>query len=505
MVHYPVVVRHQQIRSVRAVDTTTRQLGILQSPMQTMNFRMGIYSRSRWVFIVVCLLSGLLWTRTGHTQQSPNQRDFDVLHYTARIDPNLSAKTLRGSETVSLVLLNASIRNIGFDAGSLIIDAVRLHGKKLSFDKVGKQLNIQLTGTYAANQHLDLQITYHGAPSHGLEFHPEVDELYTIFSTSQWLVSLDAPDRRATLDLSVALPTGFKAAGNGRLVSKTRLSGKHTLYHWRQDDLVPGFVYGFVAGKFNEADAHADGVHLRFLSRDLQPDQLQRVFADTGDMLKFFSDRSGIPYHGTYTQALVTRTIGQEMAGLALMSEAYGRDVLEDPTNEKLIAHEMAHQWWGIGVTCRSWNDFWLNEGFATFMAAAYIQHRFGDNAYQAIVEHWKQSVERLADTGKDHSLVYQQWIHPSRDDRVVVYQKGAYVLYLLRAKLGEHAFWKGIRDYTQQFWGKSVTSAGFKSAMEHSSGQNLDRFFRRWVTGSTSKSAASPAAVTSEVNRTRD
>ncbi|MEO7105530.1 MAG: M1 family aminopeptidase, partial [Rhodoferax sp.] len=176
----------------------------------------------------------------------------------------------------------------------------------------------------------------------------------------------------------------------------------------------------------------------------------------------------------------------------------------EKPSDEDLIAHEMAHQWWGIGMTCRSWNDFWLNEGFATFMAAAYNQHRFGNDAYQAIVEHWHQSVERLAAAGKDHPLVFQQWVHPSRDDRIVVCQKGAYVLFLLRAKLGEQAFWKGIQDYTHEFWGKSVATSDFKNVMERSSGQNLDGFFQQWVTGNTSKGVTPTAIATPDSEKRR-
>lgn len=492
---YAGAVSRRQVWRIRTMSLVARQNRTLQGFVQIMNLKAYILAHSRWASTAILVLLCLVWTRTGYTQEPSPLQDFGVLHYTARLDPDLSEKTLRGSETIRLVLLKADVRNLTFDAGDLVVDAVHQNGRKSSFEKVGKQLTIQLHGTYTQDQHIDIQIKYHGAPRFGLEFHPEVDQLYTIFSTSQWLVCLDAPDQRATLDLSVALPAGFNAIGNGRLVSKSRLSGKRALYHWRQDDPVPSFVYGFAAGRFNEANALANGVHLRFLSQDLQADQLRQVFADSGDMLKFFGNRAGIPYRGTYSQALVTRTIGQEMAGLAVMSEAYGSDVLEKPMDEDLIAHEMAHQWWGISITCRSWSDFWLNEGFATFMAAAYIQHRFGDKAYHAMVEHWQQSVERLASTGKDHALVFQQWVHPSRADRVVVYQKGAYVLYLLRAKLGEQAFWKGIRDYTHEFWGKSVTTADFKNAMERSTGKNLDAFFQQWVTGNALK-VATPKAI---------
>lgn len=455
--------------------------------------------RSWWALSLALLLICLSWVRPGHAAELAAHGGFEVLHYTARLDPDLSAKTLRGSEKISLVVTTAGVRNIAFDAGGLVIDEVRRRGQELSFEKVGTRLDIQLADAFDAGQRLDIEIEYHGAPRFGLEFHPEADQLYTIFSTSEWLVCLDAPGQRATLDLSVALPARFKAMGNGRLVSKAPLDGERDLYRWRQDQPVPSFVYGFAAGSFHEARTRAEGVELRFLSHDLQPEPLQRVFTNTADMLKFFGDRAGVPYRGKYDQALVTRTIGQELAGFALLSETYGRDVLAEPTAEDLIAHEAAHQWWGILVTCRSWNDFWLNEGFASFMAAAYMQHRHGDAVYQRIVERWHQRVERLVATGKDHALVYPQWIKPSRDDRAVVYQKGAYVLHLLRGQLGERDFWKGIRDYTREYRGKSVTTADFKRAMERSSGRNLDAFFRQWVTGSSNRTAPAISLPTTE------
>jgi aminopeptidase N len=463
-----------------------RRAGRIMQPM-----KINSSPRFRWTLGSALLLAFLPCARIVQAEEPAPPRAFEVIHFTARLDPDLQAKTLRGTEKISLVPMATGIRDIAFDAGSLVIDEVRRQGKKLAFERTGTRLDIRLPDAVAVGRRIDIDIEYHGAPQSGLEFHPEADELYTIFSTSDWLVCLDTPEQRATLDLSVALPADFKATGNGRLVSKTALGNHRQLYRWRQDVPVPSFVYGFAAGKFNEADTRAGGIELRFLSHDLQPDQLHQVFADTADVLKFFGDRAGIPYRGKYDQALVTETIGQELAGFALLPEAYGRDVLEKPVAEDLMAHEAAHQWWGIMVTCRSWNDFWLNEGFADFMAAAYIQHRFGDAAYREIVEHWHQRVQRLVAAGKDHSLVYPQWNHPSRDDRAVVYQKGAYVLHLLREQMGERDFWNGIRSYTQEFRGRSVTTADFKSAMERSSGRNLDGFFRQWVTGNVSNGTA--------------
>jgi len=329
---------------------------------------------------------------------------------------------------------------------------------------------------------LVVEIDYHGTPRFGLEFHPERNELYTIFSNSQWMVCIDAPDARATLDLSVALPADLEMFAVGGFVSKKKMQDGRVQHHWRLDSPMPSYVYGFTAGRYNETSTRVGSTELHFASTDLAAADLKKVFADTGDMLRFFADRSGIAYRGAYSQVLVTDTIGQEMAGLSLMDEEFGRSMLADASHESLIAHELAHQWWGNRVTCQDWNHFWLNEGLATFMAAAYLQHRFGDEVYAQQVERWHQRVEKLRAAGTDRSLVFKEWTKPTSDDRAVVYQKGAYVLHLLREELGDEAFWRGLRTYTRDYEGHFVTTADFRRAMERGSGKDLSAFFARWV-----------------------
>lgn len=453
---------------------------------------------------LVMLLALLPWTAaayavpatTGTGTPASSGRAIDVLHYKVRLDPDLADKTLHGRVVITFVVGTSEVKAVEFDAGELHIDTVRANGATLEFEKVGKHVRVRLPEPVRAGTRRQIEIAYHGAPRFGLEFHPERGELYTIFSTSQWMVCIDAPEERATLELAVALPAGLNAVGNGALVSKTPLGDGRELHRWQQDQPVPSFIYGFAAGRYAEAFEYSDGVALRYLSTDLRPAQLRRIFADTGDMVRFFGERAGIPYRGRYTQVLVAQTIGQELAGFALMSEAHGRRVLEDPSEQALIAHEVAHQWWGNMVTSRSWNHFWLNEGFANFMAAAYLQHRFGEARYREQVEGWKHRLDQLRAAGADHALVYASWDSPSADDRAVVYQKGAYVLHLLREELGEPGFWDGIRAYTRANYASSVTTADLRRAMEQASGRDLSAFFAKWVEGPALESAA-PVAIT--------
>ena len=180
-------------------------------------------------------------------------------------------------------------------------------------------------------------------------------------------------------------------------------------------------------------------------------------------MIAFFEQRAGVPYPGdTYAQALVARTVGQEMAGLSIVSEEYGRAVIADPSAIGLIAHELAHQWWGNMVTCHAWTEFWLNEGFATYMAAAYREQRFGRETYLDEIASMKARYEQVRARGNDRPLVFPNWDRPTADDRTIVYQKGAYVLHELRELIGDTAFWAGIRRYTAEHFGQSVTSGGF-------------------------------------------
>lgn len=426
-------------------------------------------------------LSGLLplhiITMDAHAVGAP-VRTFDVLHYNAQLTPDIPRRELVGQVEITLKSVANGTGELLFDAGGLQIGAVSSRGIALAHERVGTQLRIVLDVPLRRGQIRRIRIDYHGSPRFGLEFQPEREEVYTIFSTSQWMPCIDAPDERATLDLSVRLPIGLVAAGTGRSLATSEPS----IHRWRLDTPMPSYVYGFAAGRYEEVSDSVDGIDLRYLSSVRTPEELRKVFAETSDMLGFFSQRAGLPWRGPYTQVLVTKTIGQELAGLSLLSEPYGQRVLDDPGNVALIAHEAAHQWWGNQVTCRDWRHFWLNEGFANFMAAAWQEQRFGAEAYARQVATWRIRLERLRGEGKDHPLVYPDWDAPSTDDRAVVYQKGAYVLHLLREELGEDVFWRGIRYYTRQYTGKSVVTEDFQHAMEQSSGRDLGTFFERWV-----------------------
>lgn len=302
------------------------------------------------------------------------------------------------------------------------------------------------------------------------------------FGNADGLVCVDVPDDKATLRLKLIVPANYTTVANGSLAAQRRVTDNKIVFEWRQSIPVPTYTFGFAAGRFQTFTEKHGRVELRYLATQFSAKELFRIFRDTADMIGFYEERAGVRYaDSAYTQVLAAGGAEQEMSGFTVLRESYGREVLANERDIWLGAHELAHQWWGNMVTCRDWNHFWLNEGIATFMAAAYKEHRFGREEYLREIEANRVNYQKVRDAGKDRSLVFPDWANPTPEDRILVYDKGAYALHVLRGELGERAFWAGIRRYTRMHFGKSVTP-DFQRAMEDASGKNLTDFFAKWV-----------------------
>lgn len=437
-----------------------------------------IFIRTLLVALVVVASNGSALAEEG----AP--RPVDILRYDLAITPDLAGESVTGVVAVSFVVAADRVETLGFDAGSLTIESVQMEGRALSFQKDGQRLNIVLPRPLRAKSQGTVEIHYHGMPTRGIRFFPESDQIYTVFATSQWMVCVDAPDERAAVAMEITVPAAWSVVANGHDIGERTLGDRRVTHRFRLDSDVPSYTYGFAAGRFQTITEHARGIELRYVADGLSAEDLRRVFRETPAMLDFFAERAGIPYPGDrYTQVLAAEgNPQQEMSGFSMLPEAYGRQVLAGHGDVVLAAHELAHQWWGNDVTNRDWTHFWLNEGMATFMAAAYVEHRSGREAYVRMMDEYRASYERVRDADRDKPLVFSDWLHPTADDRTLVYRKGAYVLHLLREELGDPLFWNGIRTYTRQFAGRSVVSADFRKAMERATGRDLTSFFARWV-----------------------
>mgnify|MGYP003288484579 CR=1 FL=1 len=437
-------------------------------PGGTSIFKTQSMSKNQWLCLAVILIASRI-TCAGAQ---------DVLHYSATLEPDIAAKSVKGSVRIRFL---TDAQQAEFNCGDLTIDAVRLAKTPLKFSVHNRRLSASLPSRTTRPQ--EIEIDFHGTPKFGIRFIPDRQQVYTIFSTSQWMVCVDDPSDKATLTLKLILPADLTPIANGQLISETKLPNNKRASEWTQKTPIPTYIFGFTTGPFHVVKEKSGNVEFQYLATNFTKSEVRRIFRDTPDMLKFFEDRAGIKYSDkTYTQVLAAGDVAQEMSSFAALEESYGKQVLENEENQWLGAHEFAHQWWGNMVTCVDWRHFWLNEGIATFMAAAYLEHRFGRAAYMREIESNRTNYEKVRAAGKDKSLVFPDWDHPTREDRTLVYDKGAYVLHLLREEMGERPFWDGLRLFTRRHFGKSVVTSDFVAAMEEANGKSLKDFFAKWV-----------------------
>ncbi|MEM9328054.1 MAG: M1 family aminopeptidase [Bacteroidota bacterium] len=400
----------------------------------------------------------------------------DVLSYQLELHPNIPEQSVRGQVTIQFLCDRSSLT---MAAGALVIDEVT-GGNVKSYQKVGSNLQVELVAVENGVQ--ELVVSYHGKPRQGLIFDTKKDHAYTVYFTSQWMVCNEEIHDRASISMDIVTPSGKECIASGEL-SEQLDQGTTTLHRWQQGYETPAYTYGFAIGSFEVVREEAGEARLTYYGAGIGADTLRRLFEETPTILKFLEEKSGIPYvQRSYSQVVIGSHY-QEMSGFAVLSEAYVASVLKDSSEIHLTTHELAHQWWGNMITCRDLSHFWLNEAFAVYMASAFHERRFGREKYLSDIALYKNIYDRLIERGQDKPLIMSRWV-ATRDNRHVVYYKGAYVLHLLREHLDDEPFWAGIKLYSSRYFGRSVETADFQRAMEDASGSDLSPFFEQWVYG---------------------
>ena len=408
------------------------------------------------------------------------ERPYLVEHYDAQLNIDFNHHSIAGVETMRLRSVQGSVREVELDANEIVVDSVHIGRVIQPFDQADGYLRIHLSKALLPGKELTIKATFHGSPSKGFLFLG--GSVYTVYNTSHWLIVNHEPGDLATLSLSLNVPSGMAVVANGRNVS-SKTKDNRLISKWDERRAIPDFVFGFAVGPFTRTSAQVEKTELQYLSTGHTAVQLNQIFRSTPHALQFFSGKAGVLYPSkTYSQILITGNPEQELGDFTLLPEKYGDTLLSHPDEEWLLAHELAHQWWGIGLACRDWADFWLNEGVATFMADVFLGDLYGPARYKHEIELAQQSYDGLKRAGKDHALCYRERNFEKEVGGRLPYNKGAVVLDLLRQQLGDEVFWKGFKTYTRENWGKTVTSENLQSAMEAAAGHSLGEFFNQWV-----------------------
>lgn len=414
---------------------------------------------------------------------------FDVISYQLALTPDSASKTLSGRETIILRVTGDRVERLCFSGNALTVTRARLDGDEVSVVLRGETLDFDLPRPVARGRILRLQISYHGRPKRGFVATPT--SLYTSYFACDWMVCPQNQfgDKAAfTLDLSV--PAGMETLSVGeRITKRPGLDGRE-IHRWKSQRPYSAYLFGFAVGRFKRVEVGP----LALFSDVADVEDLKRRFLGTAEMIDFMAGKAGMQLPVvSYGQLLVSGDEAQEAATYSVL----GIDALpskpNDPEEDWAIAHELAHQWWGNLITCQTLKDFWLNEGITTFMTAAWKEHRYGRNAYDAELGLARRRVETAHAAGYDKPLAWGGKYPDIGTRRTIQYSKGALFMDRLRTVLGEDAFWSGLRSYTRKHSGGTVTSIDLQRAMEKASGQDLGQLFTEWVFGAERE--ISPAA----------
>jgi len=416
---------------------------------------------------------------------------FQVERYAVALRPDLATTSISGTETIVIESLSDGLGWLAFTPNALRIEGAAVDGVPVEARQSAQALVFTLPRPLRRGGKAKLTFRMSGRPARGVTAIP--GGLYTSYFACDWMVCLqDSPGDKADFALDLFLPAGTGSASVGRPAPAKLRPGGLMLHRWRSTRPYSPYLYAFAAGTFARRSSPTAAGELVYLDGAAAGADLGRLFAEAPAAAAFLAGKAGMGLPDRrYVQLLVPGDEAQESAGLSLIGKAQLARENGDRSDGWVVVHEMAHSWWGNLVTCATWRDFWLNEGIATYMVAAWKQHRFGEAAYREELAGARRRVERVRALGFDKPLAWPGKYPSLGARRAVQYSKGALFLARLREAIGDKAFWNGLRDFTRAHAGGTVTSRDFQAAMERASRRDLSPLFAEWVYGDRSASGA--------------
>jgi aminopeptidase N len=384
--------------------------------------------------------------------------------------------TIEATEPLSAVQMSL--------ADSMHVVSVRRGQSPAAFRHANSGLAITCDPPLAPGERADFTITYHGAPQRdgflGFAFvyrHGGVPAAYTLDepkSASSWWPCKESPSDKVLSTVTVDLPDSLYLGSNGRLVADVPSgSGRHRMT-WRESFPIAPYLISLACTNYAVfGDTHigpnGQTLPILYLAYPEHRDMAAASWANTPRMISAFEDRFGpYPFYGEkYGMAEFVWGGGMEHQTLT----SYGEYLIDGTdTNDWVVAHELAHQWWGDMVTCGQWEDIWLNEGFASYAEALWYESIGGIEGYRD----WMRGMWDPAFLGP---IVPPRYMFGG-----TVYHKGAWVLHMLRGLLGDSIFFEALRTYGEDYAYGSATTEDLVRVFEKASGRNLRWFFDQWV-----------------------
>ncbi len=435
----------------------------------------------------------LALSSTQAQRHIPRTDQIDVLQYVFELQLSDESDAIRGTATVAVRFLKPLdsfqldlTKKDALSGKGMLVSKLEEDGRAVSFSQEKETLTIQLNESAAKGAIRTYRIEYQGIPADGLIISKNKYGQRTFFGDNwpdrahNWLPTVDHPSDKATVEFIVTAPEHYQVVANGFQLEETNLKDNLKLTHWKEDTPLPTKVMVIGAARFGvQLAGEVEGT---LVSSWVYPQDRKAGFYDYSqakEVLQFFVENIGdYPFEKLANVQSKTRYGGMENAGNIFYFE---NSVTGDRSHEDLLAHEIAHQWFGDSASEKNWFHIWLSEGFATYLADLYIENKYGKTKFrrrlkkerEKALEFAKQKQTPVIDTT---ILDYNQLLNPNS------YQKGGWVLHMLRRKVGEENFWKGIQGYYRKFRDGNALTEDFRKVMEEVSGTDLKAFFQQWL-----------------------
>jgi aminopeptidase N len=430
----------------------------------------------------------------------PPDRIVDHLHMKLELRfEDLNERRFTAVETLRFAPVGRPADAVVLDAADAIrIGSITLDGAPVDYRHEGDRLTLRFDPPLAVGRAREVVIDYEcvepagsmvftprlpRAPGYG----PEVHTTGQTASNHHWFACHDAPNERLTTELIVDVPAGLMVSSNGHLVS-SRDDGRRAVWHYLQDKPHVNYLVVLVIGRFDAVEIPHPRVPMEVWVPPGQGPRVLQTFGRTGEMIDVFERRFGHPYPWDRYDQVVVKNFGpggmENTSVTTLRPDAVHDAVaLADDDLEGLIAHELAHQWAGDFFTCKSWSHIWLNEGWATFGAALWFEHRDGQDGYLDAMRRSFRRVVNRDRTTNDQPMVSAVYEHPweTFGRAANPYAKGASILHMLRMMLGDVVFFEGLSRFTHRHALDVVETNDLRYAMEAVSGLGLEWFFDQW------------------------
>ena len=426
----------------------------------------------------------------------PKNPNIDILNYSFELHLNDSSDIIYGTANIKLSI-KPNEDNVRLDLISknkegkgMSVENILFNGKEIPYTHVDNVINIDTRGIVYSISDM-ITVKYEGIPVTGLIIGPNMHGDRTFFSDNwpnkarNWLPLVDHPYDKSTTDFIVIAPNHYQVISNGLLVEETNINKELKKTHWRQSVPISCWLYAIGVAEF--AVDYVDYFDGKSIQTWVYKQDRDNGFYDfkvpTKHTLEFFSD-----YVGPFAyEKLANVQSNSVKGGMESATAIFYSDV--SVTGERsvrwrnVIIHELAHQWFGNCVTEYDWDDVWLSEGFATYFTLMFREHAYGRDDFVMGLNNAKENVYNFYKDNKDAPIIHDN-LKDMKDvlSYSLQYQKGAWVLHMLRNYIGEDAFRQGIRNYYKKYFNLNTTTDQFKYEMEKVSNVDLDKFFDQWL-----------------------